>query len=146
MRRLRIMGLLLVLSAGLAAAGCGDGLPSPAATSSNGSGGTGSGNGSSCNQCGSLVHGATPTVTVDATDQDQFSPKTTHLKVGDIVEWKNTGVQTHSVTFSDASITDPTLNGGQVFEVKFTKPGNFYYYCTFHLSLGMTGYIDVASG
>jgi plastocyanin len=142
MSRLRFLGLILALAAGLAAAGCGDGLPSPSASAA----GHNTTSVGSCNQCGTVVNGATPTVTVDASDQDAFSPKTANIKVGDIVEWKNTGVQTHSVTFdSDPSITAATLNGGQTFEVKFTKAGNFYYYCTFHLSLGMTGYIDVAS-
>jgi plastocyanin len=145
MTKLRTLGLILAVAAGLAAAGCGDGLPTPSASTSGGGTSTGGG-GVSCSQCGTVVSGAAPTVTVDATDQDQFSPKTAHIKVGDVIEWKNTGVQTHSVTFdSDPAITRATLNGGETFEVKFTKAGNFYYYCTFHLSLGMTGYIDVAS-
>lgn len=144
MSGLRFLGLALAVAAGLAAAGCGDGLPSPSASVA--PSGSSTGSKTACNQCGTVVQGVTPTVTVDASDQDVFSPKTAHIKVGDVVEWKNTGVQTHSVTFdADPSITKATLNGGQTFEVKFTKAGNFYYYCTFHLSLGMTGYIDVAS-
>ncbi len=142
MSRVRFLGLILALAAALAAAGCGDGLPSPSASTA----GSGSPSAQGCNQCGTVVHGTTPTVTVDASDQDVFSPKTAHVKVGDVIEWKNVGVQTHSVTFnSNSSITDDALNQGQTFEVKFTKAGNFYYYCTFHLALGMTGYIDVAS-
>ncbi|MGA8015110.1 MAG: plastocyanin/azurin family copper-binding protein [Candidatus Dormiibacterota bacterium] len=83
---------------------------------------------------------------VDATDQDVFSPETVTIKVGQVVEWKNTGIQTHSVTFtSDSGISDALLTSGKTWEIKFTKAGSFAYECTFHVTLGMIGTVVVTS-
>ncbi len=142
MSRLRLLSVIVVVLAGLTAAACGDGLPSPSAGVS--SSGTSSGG---CDNCGVVVNGATPTVTVAANDQLAFSPKTVSIKVGDVVKWVNTGITTHSVTFnSDSAITKNILSAGQTWEVKFTKAGSFPYVCTFHQALGMVGTVIVAAG
>lgn len=112
--------------------------PSPTATS---------GPTTPCTNCGTVANGSPATVIVDATDQDVFSPQTVTVKVGQVVEWKNAGTQAHTVTFpKDATISDNLLSSGQTFEVKFTEAGSFYYQCAFHLSLGMTGTVNVVSG
>jgi plastocyanin len=137
--------LAACLAGGLAAAACGDGLPSPSAAP--GGGGGTSSSGSSCTSCGTVVHGVTPTVVVDATDGDVFSPQTVSVKVGDVVEWKNTGIQTHTVTFgSDQAISDANLAAGQSWEVKFTQAGSFGYVCVIHQALGMVGTVNVSAG
>jgi plastocyanin len=100
-----------------------------------------------CTSCGTVASGSQPATTVDATDQDVFKPQTVTITVGQVVQWKNTGTQPHTVTFpKDAAISDNLLSSGQTFEVKFTQVGNFYYQCSFHLSLGMTGTVNVVAG
>ncbi|HYA01022.1 MAG TPA: plastocyanin/azurin family copper-binding protein [Candidatus Binatia bacterium] len=100
-----------------------------------------------CTSCGSVANGSPATVTVDATDDDVFSPQVVSIKVGQVVEWKDIGSQAHTVTFpSDGAISDNVLSSGQTWEVKFTKAGNFYYQCNFHIALGMTGTVEVTSG
>lgn len=102
--------------------------------------------GGPCNACGTKVTGVTPAVTVQATDQDVFDPETVTIKVGDVVEWKDVGLQSHTVTFSgDAAISDSLLKSGQTFEIRFTKAGSFHYECLFHLALGMVGTVVVSA-
>ncbi len=102
--------------------------------------------GGPCNSCGTVANGSTAAMVVDATDQDVFSPETVTIKVGQVVEWKNTGIQTHSVTFtSDSGISDALLTSGKTWEIKFTKAGSFAYECTFHVTLGMIGTVVVTS-
>ncbi len=122
--------------------------PSPSATSSP-SATPSSGppvKGGPCNGCGTVANGSTPAAVVDATDQDVFSPETVTIKVGQVVEWKNTGIQSHSVTFtSDSAISEALLSSGKTWEIKFTKAGSFAYECTFHVALGMIGTVVVTS-
>ncbi len=119
--------------------------PSASATSSPVSVGTAA-PGGPCNSCGTKVTGATPAATVDATDQDVFAPETVTVKVGDVVEWKDTGVQSHTVTFSgDSAINDSLLKSGDTWEIRFTKAGSFHYVCLFHEALGMVGTVIVSS-
>ena len=114
--------------------------PSPSPTATNGPT-------TPCTNCGTVANGSPATVIVDTTDQDVFSPQTVTITVGQVVEWKNTGSQAHTVTFpKDGAISDTLLSSGQTFEVRFTQTGSFYYECAFHLSLGMTGTVNVASG
>ncbi|HYA00764.1 MAG TPA: plastocyanin/azurin family copper-binding protein [Candidatus Binatia bacterium] len=143
MTRLRALGLILVVAAGLVAA-CGDGQPST--SGSGGSSGGSSSSGGQCTSCGTVGSGPAA-VTVDATDADKFQPATVDIKVGQIVKWTNTGSQAHTVTFtSDGAISDSDLTSGQTFEVKFTQAGSWGYECTFHVALGMTGTVTVSAG
>lgn len=87
----------------------------------------------------------TPAVIISATDQNIFEPATQDATVGEIIEWKNTGSVTHNLVFSsDASIGDPALEGGGVWQVKFTVAGVYRYSCTIHYA--MVGTIDVSPG
>jgi plastocyanin len=102
--------------------------------------------GGPCNACGTLVTGVTAAATVDATDQDVFAPATVTVKVGDVVEWKDTGLQSHTVTFSgDSAISDSLMKSGQTWEIRFTRAGSFRYECLIHLALGMVGTVVVSS-
>jgi plastocyanin len=84
-------------------------------------------------------------VIIAATDQNTFDPAMQEATVGEIIEWKNTGSVTHNVVFSDdASIGDPVLAGGGVWQVKFTVAGTYQYSCTIHG--GMVGTIVVRPG
>jgi plastocyanin len=79
---------------------------------------------------------------VSATDALKFDPSATSAKVGDVIEWTNTGTVAHNVTFADPTLTSTTLNAGNTWEVKITVAGTYAYHCTFHP--GMTGQLTVA--
>ena len=114
-----------------AIAGCGEGAPStPTASSGGATVGTAG------------VNLGAPAVKVAATDQLQFSPSTVTARVGDIVQWTNTGTVAHTVTFdSQPSLTDASLAPSATWEVKFTKAGTYPYRCTIHP--GMNGTLVV---
>lgn len=136
---MRIRALFLVAPcAGLIAAGCG-GSSSPPSTGGTGSGGTGSAPGA--NAGASL---GTATDKVQATDDLKFVPATSTAKVGDIVEWDNTGQVPHTITFASPndSLSDSMLNPSQKWQVKFVTAGTYSYKCTIHP--GMTGTITVS--
>jgi plastocyanin len=84
--------------------------------------------------------------TIDATDNLVFVPASTSTSVGDVVEFKNTGTVTHTVTFqaaNDGCLSDAALNPGSTWEVKFTAPGTYDYICTIHAP-NMKGEITVS--
>jgi plastocyanin len=85
--------------------------------------------------------GATPGSTVKESDDLKFSPTTTTIQGGEVVEWDNSGTTPHNVTF-DSGPASPTMNGGERFQAKFSQPGNYHYVCTFHAP-GMSGTITV---
>jgi plastocyanin len=95
---------------------------------------------------GQPTSGATAAVVVNETDALVFQSNDISVKVGDVVQWKNTGSLQHNVVFGgQATINSPTMNGGDTFEVKFTTAGAYSYVCTFHVSSGMTGKVTVHS-
>ena len=56
-----------------------------------------------------------------------------YAHVGDIIEWMNAGSVLHTVTFDNHSeLNDDTLQGGGVWQVKFTVAGTYPYICTIH--------------
>jgi plastocyanin len=78
---------------------------------------------------------ATPADTIAATDNLVFVPDTLPVAVGVVVEFKNTGSVTHTVTFQDSDdgcLSDSTLAPGATWQVKFTKAGTYNYLCTIH--------------
>jgi plastocyanin len=116
-------------------AACGNGPP----PGENGSGGGGGGGGN----IGSKVSGQTAATSVKETDELKFSPNSSSVKSGDVVQWTNSGSAAHNVTFDDfPSVSSDTMNGGDTYEVKFTKAGTYKYHCTFHP--GMEGTITVS--
>lgn len=122
--------LVLVLSA------CGNG-PPPDLTGSSGSGG-----GGGAAAISSVTSGPAAT-TVKLTDDLKFVPASSSVKVGDVVEWTNSGTTPHNVTFSSPAVASSTLNGGDTFFAKFAKAGTYSYVCTFHAP-GMAGTITVS--
>jgi cytochrome c oxidase subunit II len=90
------------------------------------------------------VTGVTAAANVAETDDLKFQPSSETVKVGDVVQWTNTGNAVHSVTFDNQQVPSlDTQNGGEKFEVKFLKPGTYHYICTYHVTSGMTGTITV---
>lgn len=93
------------------------------------------------------VTGATPASSVSETDALKFEPGSLNVKVGDVIQWTNTGSSIHNVTFDNKSVPpSDTMNAGDKFELKFSKPGTYHYVCTFHVAAGMQGTITVTGG
>jgi plastocyanin len=75
----------------------------------------------------------------------QFAPKILSVKAGTTVTWVN-NAGTHTVTADNGAFASDNLSAGQSFSFKFTKPGAYRYYCSFHGSKGggdMSGMIKV---
>jgi len=72
-----------------------------------------------------------------------FQPSALTVEVGDTVVWTNYDDAPHTVTTSSGPepISSPTLQKGQSFSFKFTKPGTYKYYCAVHPN--MTGSVTV---
>jgi plastocyanin len=112
---------------------CGNGPPA-----GEGGGGAAGGGG----DVGSKVTGQTAAATSKETDDLKFQPSSTSVKSGDVVEWDNVGSVAHNVTFDQFSaISSEVMNGGDKYQVKFTKAGTYQYHCTFHP--GMDGTVTV---
>jgi plastocyanin len=61
-----------------------------------------------------------------------FNPKIIIIFVGDTIRWINQGQQQHSATSDKGIWLSPTIDPGQMHEVKFTRPGDNWYHCDFH--------------
>jgi plastocyanin len=93
----------------------------------------------------SIVSGAS------AMDDKAFMPNPLLTKIGDIVTWKNTDIETHTVTSGPSSVGNQKANefdsglieSGQSFEHKFENAGRYPYSCMIHPS--MNGEIIVES-
>jgi plastocyanin len=135
MTHLRTLAAGLGVCVAIGMFACGNGPP----------GGGSSGPAAACNGSSAVSSLGTPTMTIQATDNLVFVPDSQPAAVGDIIEFKNTGQVTHTVTFldnNDACLTDNTLDPGATWEVKFTKPGTYNYLCTIHAP-NMKGVIKV---
>jgi plastocyanin len=73
------------------------------------------------------------TVKISATGQMTFEPAMQTAHVGDIIQWTNTGSIEHTVSFdTQPSLSDPSLQPGGTWEVKFTTAGTYTYHCNIH--------------
>ena len=88
----------------------------------------------------------TPSATIEETDQLTFSPSTVHVRVGQVVEFRNVGSIAHNVMFSDMSLDSPVITAGKEWMVRFTASGTYTFYCGFHGTpdSGMHGSISVS--
>lgn len=102
--------------------------------------------------------GADVAATVKMTTALSFSPDRVTVRVGDIVEWRNRSLFTHTVTADPAKAADPAhvalppgatafesgpVPAGQIFRHRFTVPGTYKYVCLPHEGFGMRGTIVV---
>jgi cytochrome c oxidase subunit II/plastocyanin len=93
------------------------------------------------------VSGAAAGVKVAETDALIFQPSSATAKVGDVIEWTNSGTAVHNVVFDNQTVpSSDSMNEGDTFEIKFTKPGTYTYVCKFHEASGMRGTITVTGG
>lgn len=85
-----------------------------------------------------------------------FYPETTHVRVGDTVEWRNQSSFTHSVNADPARFPEDVsipagaapfdsgrIAAGGVYRHAFTTPGTYNYVCLPHVDFGMTGTVIV---
>ncbi|MBM3897870.1 MAG: hypothetical protein FJ358_05025 [Thaumarchaeota archaeon] len=62
-----------------------------------------------------------------------YSPNKIEIRVGDTVEWINKDTITHTVTFYKGMTVDSgPYEQGKTWSYKFTKAGEFEYFCTLH--------------
>jgi plastocyanin len=102
---------------------------------------------------------ARPAIVVEMIDDPpSFQPMRTAIKVGDTVEWKNTGAQLHHVTtdpsaaLKQGDVANPPgakpfdsgfLKPGESFKETFSVPGIYRYTCAVHEAKGMNGEVVV---
>ncbi|HVS42730.1 MAG TPA: plastocyanin/azurin family copper-binding protein [Candidatus Dormibacteraeota bacterium] len=92
---------------------------------------------------GAQVTGVTANQTVQQTNTLKFDPASVSVSVGGVVLWDNSSSVAHNVTFdANPELTSQTMNGGDKFELKFTRAGQYAYHCTFHP--GMDGTVTVS--
>jgi plastocyanin len=83
-----------------------------------------------------------PTAHISETDALRFEPAGIAVRVGDVVQWTNTGAIAHNVTFDEGTHSD-TMFRGDKYALSFTTAGTFHYVCTFHSAQGMVGTVTV---
>ncbi len=89
----------------------------------------------------------------------KYNPDPVKIKVGDTINWVNTGDTIHTATTDPSQAPDKTwasvpqeaetwdsgyMNSGDNFSYTFKVPGTYKYFCTTHVKEGMKGEIDVA--
>jgi plastocyanin len=88
----------------------------------------------------------------------KFEPREITIPIGGTVEWRNSSIETHTVTDNPAAAKDPAhaqlpvgaeafdsgpLKPGQSYSHTFTVPGRYSYFCRPHEMHGMLGAIVV---
>jgi plastocyanin len=80
----------------------------------------------------------------------EFMPRSTTVRVGDTVEWRNTGGIAHSVEFvgevlpeGAASSPSGLMAPQKSYSFTFKAPGSYPYICRFHVINGMIGKVVV---
>jgi plastocyanin len=70
-----------------------------------------------------------------------FQPQFLTNNAGDTVVWTNTTLSLHNTVSSNGLWSVPTFASPGTFAFTFTNAGTYGYYCSPHLSFGMTGII-----
>lgn len=97
-------------------------------------------------------------VKVEMTNTLRFTPDTVRIKVGDVVEWDNTSLLTHTVTADPSKSTikgsahlpkgAKPFDSGNIdpkgtFKHRFTVKGSYGYFCQPHEAAQMWGVVIV---
>lgn len=75
-----------------------------------------------------------------------FEPSTLTIKSGDTVKWVNNKLPPHNIIFEgdkDKSHDQLMFSPGESYEVTFSEPGTYSYFCAPHRGAGMAGKIVV---
>ena len=86
---------------------------------------------------------ATTSLTVTLTDLNTFSPATATVAVNGIVTFSWQGGQFHDLTIPGFPADPQGLKKTGIYQVTFSAPGRFAYFCPVHTSSGMRGLIIV---
>jgi plastocyanin len=101
---------------------------------------------------------STPVVIKMADSQPFYTPEKVAIKVGETVQWVNSGQTVHSVSTSSANAQNPKdtsmpkgatafdsgfIPPGGNYSYTFTVPGTYRYFCLPHEKAGMVGVIVV---
>ncbi|MBV8196371.1 MAG: cupredoxin domain-containing protein [Candidatus Dormibacteraeota bacterium] len=134
-KRVLLAATAICLTAVIAACG------SSSSSSPTSAGGGGSGG---CSVGSAAANQGNANVKLQATDSLTFTPQTATVPVGQVVQWTNTGMTMHTITFDSSSascLSDPSFTGGATWSVTFSAPGTYSYHCTIHPQ--MTGTLTV---
>jgi plastocyanin len=71
----------------------------------------------------------------------RFIPPEVTIKAGQTVEWRNTSIETHTVT--GQGFDSGAVKPGQVFSHTFPTAGRYEYICKPHNGMGMRGVVVV---
>ena len=71
----------------------------------------------------------------------RFNPAEVTIRAGQSVEWRNTSIETHTVTGQGFDSGD--IKQGQVWNHTFATPGRYEYVCKPHKGMGMHGVVIV---
>jgi plastocyanin len=71
----------------------------------------------------------------------RFVPPEVTVKAGQTVEWRNTSIETHTVT--GQGFDSGSIKPGQVFSHTFATAGRYGYICKPHSGMGMRGVVVV---
>jgi len=82
----------------------------------------------------------------------EFMPNALTIRVGDTVEWRNTGGSSHSVEFVGETLPQGTASSEsglmlphETYSYTFKAPGSYAYICRFHVINGMVGKVVVVA-
>lgn len=91
----------------------------------------------------------TTAIQVDAKNT-AFSPQAITVQVGQSVTWTNRDSFDHTVTSGAPGAPDGRfdhlLHAGESFTFTFTQAASVPYFCRIHVSMGMTGSVQVGAG
>lgn len=103
--------------------------------------------------------GGDPAVTVEMNSQLRFEPQHVTVSVGEAIRWRNTSSFPHTVTADPQLAANPavsvrlptgasTFHSGSIqanadYQLTFTVPGEYTYFCLPHEGSGMIGTITV---
>ncbi len=79
-----------------------------------------------------------------------FQPAEVTIKAGDTVKWVNNKLAPHNVVFDSSAPNAEQLShkglafaAGESFDITFSEPGEYKYYCEPHRGAGMNGTVIV---
>ena len=92
--------------------------------------------------CGSGESGSAATTIAEPTavevriSDGAFDPRQVEVAVGGSVTWINDDVTTHDLLSLEPNVIDsPPIGKAGAYTARFTKPGEYRYYCSIHNSM-----------
>jgi plastocyanin len=72
-------------------------------------------------------------------NEDSFDQTAIHVAAGSPVTWANSSAFVHTVTADDGTFDSSDVTAGSTFQMIFTAPGTYPYYCQYHGGPGGSG-------